>query len=176
MVVRSTAGNVATGPTAKSPTSTAALRARLEQNERDITNLQKNRNPQSFQMHQLANTQPMSKVIDQQFPMFDKQSGQYVPSYVSVLRNDVGSSFIEIVGSQITIQSGGCGPILLTGPGLNVDTILDVQFTATFHQEAVFDAEALFSGSQIVMAALPTSNSGLSSGRLWRSGNTVMIV
>jgi hypothetical protein len=165
-----------TGPTQQAITDLKALRKRIENMELALKRLQANRNPQTFEVKELSNAPLMSKAVDQQFMMYEGSLGQYAPSYVSVIRNEYGNSFVEIVGSQITIQSGGCGPILVTGPGLNVDCNMDVQFTATFHQETIFDGEALFVTSQVSMGALPTSSSGLSSGRLWRSGTSVMIV
>jgi hypothetical protein len=186
-MVVSTAPPSSTGPTLRANTSTKALRDRIEKQELAIKRLQANRNPQSFLVHQLTNAQPMSQVADQQFMMYDQASGQYVPSFVSEIRNPYGNSFVEIFGTVITIQAGGCGPIIINGPGVQINTALVVEFTTTLNENLTVNADALFAGGlttfdtnilaqgTVKLTGIPITNPGLPHGQVWQNGNVLNI-
>lgn len=177
MVVSTAPGQV-TGPTQRAPTSTKALRDRLEKAERSIQRLQANRNPQSFMVHQLSNAKAMSQASDAQFMKYQKSTGTYVPSYVDTIRNVYGSTFISIspTTGEILIQQGGCGPLIITAPQIQINTLTIFNFTTNFEQQASFNGGITESTGHVTFSGLPTSASGLTTGRLWRSGTTVMIV
>jgi hypothetical protein len=173
-----TAPVASTGPTQQAITDLKALRSRIEKMELALKRLQANRNPQSFQVSKLANAGPMAKVGDQQFMKYVKATGLYSPAYVDEMRNVYGSTFIQINESTgaITIQQGGCGPLIISAPEVQINTLVLFGFTTQFAQVATFNGGLGETTGHVTFSGLPTSSSGLSTGRVWRSGTTLMIV
>lgn len=81
-----------TGPTYRPPTSTKALRERVEKGENNVKRLQANRKQPTTLVHQLGNAAPMAKVADGQTLRYNATTGQYEPA-------DIDASYASLTGS-----------------------------------------------------------------------------
>lgn len=165
-----------TGPSVRASNSTKALRQRLETVERNVSRLQANRTPSPLLLHQLANAPKMSKVADQEVPIYDASSGQYIPGLLDKIQN--GSSYIQITsGSDIQVFGGGCGPNTIEGATWEITAQFEFLSIVDFTGFPRFiDAELSmeFSGNQWSITGLPTADPH-EVGSVWNNSGVVTI-